>query len=127
MKTVRIALSLTVLAILWCTDAFAHGVGKCNSQGYRIAHFEPYTDTPSNGLHEDPSGMKERTREYKDGHGHINYADINGSGVYDSGDCLHSWGYWVAGGYTIVVNGGNMEEEFDDCGGRVWSDCKQWQ
>ena len=56
-----------------------------------------------------------RTEEYKDGHGHINYADINGSGVYDSGDCVHSWGYWVAGGYTTVVNGGNMEEEFVDC------------
>ena len=42
---------------------------------------------------------------------------------YDSGDCKHSWGYWVADGYDIVVNGGNMEEEFVDCGDRVWSDC----
>ena len=73
-----------ILAILWSADAFAHGDGKCNSQGYRIAHFEPYTDA-------DPSGMVTRTKEYKDGHGHINYADINGDGGYDSGDCVHSW------------------------------------
>ena len=122
-----------VLAILWCTDAFAHGDGKCNSQGYRIAHFEPYTDNdnlPSNGLHADPSGMNARTQKlFEDGHGHINYADINGNGVYDSGDCKHSWGYWVAGGYARVVNGGNMEEEFVDCGryGLVGLQRQQWQ
>ena len=118
MKTVRIALSLTVLAILWCTDVFAHGVGKCNSQGYRIEHFDPHTE-------EDPCRDKDcgKTYNYKDGHGHINYADINGNGFYDSGDCKHSWGYWVKGGYDIVMNGGNMEEEFVDCGSRVWSDC----
>ena len=69
-----------VLAILWCTDAFAHGYGKCGAR-YRIAHFEPYTDNdnlPSNGLHADPSGMVMRTEKFKDGHGHINYADIDG-------------------------------------------------
>ena len=103
-----------VLAILWCTDAFAHGEGKC-SQGYRIEHFKPHTE-------EDPCWERDCAepmytdghRDYEGGHGHINYADIDGSGSYDSDsdDCLHSWGYWVAG---IVMNGGNMEEGFDDC------------
>ena len=60
---------------------------------------------------------------YTDGHGHIDYADINGNGSYDSGDCLNSWGYWLKGGYTTVMNGGNMEEGFVDCGNRTWADC----
>ena len=50
------------------------------------------------------------------GHGHINYADIDGpNGDYDSDsdDCMHSWGYWLAGGYGTVVKGGNMEKEFN--------------
>ena len=67
MKTVRIALSLMVLAILWCADAFAHGDGECQEGiGYRIAHFAPYTDSPPNDeLHADPSGMVTRTEDYK--------------------------------------------------------------
>ena len=65
------------------------------SQGYRIAHFEPEHPEAI------PAGRKTAGRIhdiYKDGHGHINYADIDGSEDYDSGDCMHSWGYWVKRG-----------------------------
>ena len=124
MKTVRIVLSLTVLAILWCTDVFAHGVGRCNSRGYRIEHFDPHTEKDpcwerdcAEHMYTDGHG------DYEGGHGHINYADINENGVYDPGDCKHSWGYWVAGGYTTVMNGGNMEAGFVNCIGGGNKDC----
>ena len=75
MKKITIVLSLMVLVILWCADAFAHGVGKCvEDSGLRIAHFAPNTSA-------DPcwgDGCGADKERYEGGHGHIEYADLNG-------------------------------------------------
>ena len=77
MKKITIVLSLMVLVILWCADAFAHGVGKCvEDSGLRIAHFAPNTSA-------DPcwgDGCGANKERYEGGHGHIEYADLNGDG-----------------------------------------------
>ena len=68
-----------------------------------------------------PSAWGRGPKEYEDGHGHINYADIDGNGVYDSSlttvCTLGDTG--LQKGYARVVN----SEEFVDCGNRVWTDC----
>ena len=106
--------------------------GKCGeSSGLHIliAYFEPEHLEQIPAMGKDHAGRM-KVNMYTDGHGHINYADLNGNGVYDSGDCKHSWGYWVAGGYDAIT--GDMEAEFVDCGNKVWTDAdcngsgRQW-
>ena len=88
-----------VLAILWCTDVFAH------LDGDPIAHFQPgeeaggtYTFGTVAGTYEaDPclrkrcAGDGETPFPYKGGHGHIN------------SETPRIWGYWTCGGYAVVM------------------------
>ena len=113
MKTTRIVSFLMVLAILWCTDVFAH----LNPD----AHFCP--DTPTNDPCEgevcDVNPDNDPKNRYVGGHGHI--TDYKGKGKpgdngYQHGiDDATSWGYWTAGGYDAVPSKTGEDVNLD-CG-----------
>ena len=113
-----------VLAILWCTDVFAH------LEGGPRAHFQPgkgaggtYTFGTVTGIYKaDPclrmgkgcGGDGKIPFPYEGGHGHI-----------DSGTS-RSWGYWTCGGYAAAMriddpdcptaSDGSVDDSGDDSG-----------
>ena len=98
MKTTRVVLFLTVLAILWCADVFAH-----NCSGV-VAHFDPCTaNDPSSST--DCADNDGNSTNYTGGHGHIHeYEELNGTPGFqhDGVDDVTQWGYWTAGGYAAT-------------------------